>query len=481
MSRNAAVARTLSYLESGAFYGDLARRIAIPTESQNPQRDYELGHYLDEEMKPALEALGFRCRVMNHPKSRAPFLYGDRIEGSGLPTVLGYAHGDVIRGLETHWKHGCSPWQLAKDDAAYYGRGVADNKGQHTINLAALAAVLAERGRLGFNAKWLIEMGEETGSAGLRELCADNRELFAADVLIASDGPRLSAERPTIFLGSRGAYPIDLWINARDESHHSGTWGGLLSNPAIELAHAISTIVGPKGQVRVPEWRPADIPAALRRTLAECDMLAEPGDPVIDPNWGEPGLSPLEKVVAWCTFEILAMTAGTPENPINVVPSRAWARGQLRFVTGIEPEKILPALRHHLDRHGFSNVEIAKGADEVFRPSRLDIDHPWVKWAAESILRTTGKRAAVVPSLGGSLPNDVFSEGLGLPTLWVPHSHRGCLQHAPNEYLPISIAREALQLMAGLYWDLGELGAPIDGKRIEQVQVPPQRTVSKTF
>ena len=83
---------------------------------------------------------------------------------------------------------------------------MVDNKGQHTINIAAQAAVLAERGKLGFNAKWLIEMGEETGSPGLRELCAEHRDLLAADVLVGSDGPRLTADRPTISLGTRGAY-----------------------------------------------------------------------------------------------------------------------------------------------------------------------------------------------------------------------------------------------------------------------------------
>ena len=46
------------------------------------------------------------------------------------------------------------------------GAGTADNKGQHTINLAALARVAAARGRLGFNAKLLVEMGEEVGSPG---------------------------------------------------------------------------------------------------------------------------------------------------------------------------------------------------------------------------------------------------------------------------------------------------------------------------
>jgi hypothetical protein len=62
--------------------------------------------------------------------------------------------------------------------------------------------------------------------------------------------------------------------------------------------------------------------------------------------------------------------------------------------------------------------------------------------------------------LGGSLPNDIFAVGLDLPTIWVPHSYPGCSQHAPNEHLPMAIAREGLAIMAGLYWDLGESGTP---------------------
>jgi hypothetical protein len=57
------------------------------------------------------------------------------------------------------------------------------------------------------------------------------------------------------------------------------------------------------------------------------------------------------------------------------------------------------------------------------------------------------------------LPNDAFSELLGLPTIWVPHSYPGCSQHAANEHLLASVAREGLQIMAGLFWDLGEPGA----------------------
>jgi acetylornithine deacetylase/succinyl-diaminopimelate desuccinylase-like protein len=460
MTRQAAIASAESYFDSGAFKSDLARRVAIPTESQNPERADAMKRYIEEEMRPALEALGFTCRVLTHPRAKGPFLYAERIEGEGLPTALGYGHGDVIRGLEAGWKSGLNPWQLTELDGRYYGRGTADNKGQHTINIAAQAAVLKARGKLGFNAKWLIEMGEEVGSPGLRELCAEQRELLTADVLIGSDGPRLGIDHPIISLGTRGSMNIDLSIEAREGGHHSGNWGGLLSSPAIQLVHALASISGPTGQIRIPDWVPPPISGSVKRALAECEPKAGPGDPEIDPTWGEPGLTLAEKVFGWSSFEILAMTAGNPETPVNAVPPRAWARVQLRYVVGVDKDRILPALRAHLDRHGFPFVKITQAPDEVFAATRLDPEHPWAQWTAASLRRSTNHKVAILPNVGGSLPNDIFSEGLGLPTIWVPHSYPGCSQHAPNEHLPMSLAREALRLMAGLYWDLGEPGTP---------------------
>jgi acetylornithine deacetylase/succinyl-diaminopimelate desuccinylase-like protein len=460
MSRDFAIASAIDYFESGAFKADLARRVAIPTESLNFDRAAELNDYIEAEMKPAFESLGFACKLMRAPGVRYPFLFAQRIEDDSLPTVFSYGHGDVVRGLEDAWNQGLAPWNLVERDGRYYGRGVADNKGQHTINVGALAAVLRIRGCLGFNMKWLIEMGEEAGSPGLRELCKQYGDLFAADVLIASDGPRLSADRPTIFLGSRGAYPIDLWIEARDSLHHSGNWGGLLSSPSVQLVNALSSIVGPTGQVRIPEWVPGGIPDSVRRALADCEVRAGPNDPAIDPGWGEAGLTLAEKVFAWCAFDILAMTAGNPDRPVNSVPPRAWARGQLRYVVGVDHGQILAALRRHLDHHGFSMVQIAKARDEFVHATRLDPQHPWVQWAANSMRVTTGSPPAILPNTGGSLPNDIFLDGLKLPTIWIPHSYLGCSQHAPNEHLPLAIIREGLQLMAGIYWDLSEPGVP---------------------
>jgi hypothetical protein len=79
--------------------------------------------------------------------------------------------------------------------------------------------------------------------------------------------------------------------------------------------------------------------------------------------------------------------------------------------------------------------------------------------------RSTGKRPALLPNLGGSLPNDIFANTLGLPTLWVPHSYPACAQHAPNEHLLAPVAREGLAIMAGLFWDLGESGETVRAER----------------
>jgi acetylornithine deacetylase/succinyl-diaminopimelate desuccinylase-like protein len=468
MTRAAAIAAAERYFDEGGFVADLARRVAIPTESQVAERLPVLAGYLAGEIAPSLARLGFASEIVDNPVRGGPVLIAERREDGAATTVFGYGHGDVIRGLEPQWRDGLSPWRLQQEGDRLYGRGTADNKGQHTINLAALECVLKTRGRLGFNAVWLIETGEEIGSPGLREVCRQYKDRLAADVLIASDGPRLAPERPTIFLGARGAMNFDLSVELREGGHHSGNWGGLLANPGIILAHALATITTPKGAIRVREWVPTHLPNSVRMALADCPVESQgesqseggEGAPEIDPDWGEPGLSPSEKVFGWCSFEVLAFATGNPDNPVNAIPPNAKATCQIRFVVGVDPENFLPALRRHLDAAGFPMVRIERWAKAYFPATRLDPDHPWVRWAAASIKQTTGKSPAILPNLGGSLPNDIFATDLGLPTVWVPHSYASCSQHAPNEHMLAPLAREALTVMAGIYWDLGEGAVP---------------------
>ena len=464
MSRAEAIEGIEAYFDSGAYVAELARRVAIPSESQKDDSQDELRRYLTDEIQPSFEAMGHDCEIFENPvEGKGPVLLATRIEDESLPTVLGYGHGDVVRGLEEQWMDGLNPWETTQRGDKLYGRGTADNKGQHTINMAAIRRVLEVRGHLGFNSKFMVEMGEENGSPGIFGVVEANLEKFAADVFIASDGPRVAPDRPTIFLGARGCRNFDLVLKCREGGHHSGNWGGLLTNPGIVLSHALKSLASPSGQILIKEWLPPPVTDAVRAALADVEISGGDDAPAIDPGWGEPGLSPVEQIHAWNSFEVLAYRTGNPRRPVNAVPPEARAHCQLRFVAGTDRDNILPALRKHLDDNGFQAIEIEPPPPENagdFNASATPPDDPWAAWTADAMERTTGKKTAVIPSLGGSICNDLFNVTLGLPSIWVPHSYSACSQHAPNEHILLSEAREALTIMTGVYWDLGEGGTP---------------------
>ena len=458
MTRETVIERLEHEFDEGVFTHELARRVAIPTESQVPERMPHLYRYLTDEIGPELESMGYEVHIFDNPEpGGGPFLIGRRIEDASLPTVLTYGHGDVVRGLEGHWRDGRDPWTLELDGERIYGRGVVDNKGQHTVNLRALRAVIEVRGRLGFNSVFMMETSEEIGSHGIHEFCRQQRDLLAADLLIASDGPRLVRDQPLLFMGTRGALNLDLVLDLREGGHHSGNWGGLLANPGVILANAIASIIDARGHIKVRELVPEHIPDSVRAALADVEIDPGTGGPAIDPDYGEPGLTPAERVFGWNTFEVLAFVTGNPDNPVNAIPPFARAHCQIRYTVDRDRETFIPALRRHLDAHGYANVEV-KGADgrAAWAPTRLDPDHPWVDWVARSIEQTLGRSPVRLPNLGGSLPNDCFADILALPTIFVPHSYPGCSQHAPNEHGLAPLFREGLAMMGGIFWDMGE-------------------------
>ncbi|MBN8493100.1 MAG: M20 peptidase family dipeptidase, partial [Burkholderiales bacterium] len=188
-----------------------------------------------------------------------------------------------------------------------------------------------------------------------------------------------------------------------------------------------------------------------------------PDDPAIDRDWGEPGLTPIERVLAWNALEVLAMRTGNPDFPVNAIPAHAQATLQLRFVVDTDIARLRAHVQAHLQAQGIGAIEV--GEPVVMQATRLDPDNAWVRLAQQSIERSTGRPPVLLPNLGGALPNDVFADGLGLPTVWVPHSYPGCSQHAPDEHLLAPVVRQALQLMTGLFWDLGEQADTLPRRR----------------
>ncbi len=460
-SRDGAIARATDVFDSNGFRDRLAVLVAIPSTSQDPGHEADVQDYLAAAIQPWLERMGFAVAIHPNPEPGfGPILLAERLEGPDRPTVLTYGHGDTVRGLDDQWRAGLAPWTLTEEADRWYGRGTADNKGQHALNLTALEAVLAERGgKLGFNLKLVLETSEERGSTGLRAFVAEHADELAADVLIASDGPRVTPEVPTIATGTRGTFHFDLVVDLRPGGVHSGHWGGLTTDPAVILSHALGCIMDRQGKILVRDWLPQNgIPAAVRGVLDGCPVGGGGEAASIDAGWGEPGLTPAEKIYGWNSFIVLSMLSGKPDNPVNAVAPNATAHCQIRYTVDSDPAGFGPALRQHLDAHGFPEIRIENGYVRM-PASRTDPGHPWVRWAVASMEQSLGKRVQVIPNSSGGLPGDVFVDYLGVPLVWIPHSYNGCKQHGPDEHLLIAIAREGLAAFAGLWWDLGEPAA----------------------
>ena len=445
----------LEMQETGYAERWLERLVSAPTQSQIIGQLNILRSYLCKTIKPLLADIGFVQKIYENPVEGAPpFLIAKRLESAALPTILLYGHGDVIYGQEDYWHEGLYPFATTKRDGLIYGRGTADNKGQHLINLLALKAVLDVKSKLGFNVTLLLEMGEEIGSPGLSEFCKERKEDLDADFLLGSDGPRLMIDTPTVFLGARGALNFDLEINLREGGLHSGNWGGLVADPAIRLSQALASITDARGQIQISDWIPTSLTQKVRDIIASLPP-AEQQEHFIDLNWGEEALSPNERVFGWNSFAILAMISGNPEKPVNAIAGSARATCQLRYVVGTNAKNIIPALRKHLDDHGFEDIKVSPDKKVTFAATRQNADNVWVNRVMKILEVRSGLTPHLLPNLAGSLPNECFSEVLGLVTIWLPHSYRQCCQHAPNEHIPEALFHNAIKLTAQLFNDLG--------------------------
>ena len=459
MTRTEAIANAHRQFQSGEFLAELNNRVSYRTESQNAERGDALRAYLTEELQPAFSQLDFTTRLIESPSGKSPYLLAEYRENASLPTVLMYGHGDVVDGMVGEWRDNLDPWRTTRVGNRVYGRGTADNKGQHSINLAALRAVREARGgKLGFNAKFIIETGEEIGSPDLRQVCeslprgTEGRSVSGAPTVRGS-----SADRPTIFLGCRGGIRIHLDVNLREGAHHSGNWGGVLANPATILANAIATLVDGHGPA---EARAVEAAAAFQPDSRACLPTSRSSRWRMSRRCRRTGARTAcraaERLYAWNTLEVLAISSGNIDKPANAIPGRARAVLQLRFVVGTKSDQVVDAVRTHLHGNGFPMVEVSGDAElcrlaNRFRQSLDQLgrgldpaDHRKGARGPAEFRRLAAKRrvfrcARPADDLGAALLSRLLAARAGRA-----HS---CSRSPKRRW----------RIMAGLFWDLGEM------------------------
>lgn len=411
-----------------------------------------------ELLREIMTGCGLEAQLL--PTAGKPVVFGQRLVDPLLRTVLIYGHYDVqpVDPLEA-WES--PPFEPTIRRGRIYARGSGDNKGQHLAQLLAMQAYLATWGELPVNVKVILEGEEESSSPHLARFVEEHRELLAADLVYTSDGPVHESGRPQVVLGVRGILYVELRARGAKSDLHSGNRGGVVPNPAWHLVDVLASMRDREGWVAIEGFYDTVRPqtAAERAAIADLPLdlpaiLAEYGTDRLPPP-AEPGY--YERLMTLPTLNISGFRSGYGgEGMKTIIPATATAKLDMRLVVDQDPDDIFAKFSRHV-RERAPDVEVVRLGSML--PSKTPIENPYTRAVATAVARAYDEEPLVVPTLGGSLPDYVFTRILGLPSIMVPYANPDENNHAPNENLEIERYIKGIKICAAVLRNVGELGA----------------------
>ncbi|MBI3626217.1 MAG: M20/M25/M40 family metallo-hydrolase [Candidatus Rokubacteria bacterium] len=389
------------------------------------------------------------------PTAGYPVVFGQVLAPGAARTVLIYGHYDVQppEPLE-EWK--TPPFEPSLRNGRIYARGAGDNKGQMFAHLKAVEAVLQTRGRLPVNVKLCFEGEEEISSRNLPGFVGANRELLAADMVYASDGP-MHASGPIVFFGCRGLLYLELTARGAKRDLHSGNYGGVAPAPAAHLARALASLWTDRGKVAVGGFydRVRKPSRADRRALQAIPFAAKSvrEDLGCPPATAADAGGYYRRLLIQPNLNIAGLTAGYQgPGSKTIIPHMARAKLDARLVMDQDPDEIEDKIRLHLKRRGFGDIEVKRlGA---VPPSRTPMDHPLGRAVVRAVKQAWGRRPILFPNLGGTIPDYLFTQVLGLPSVWVPYAPHDEANHAPNESITIEGFMNGIRSTAAGFFEI---------------------------
>jgi acetylornithine deacetylase/succinyl-diaminopimelate desuccinylase-like protein len=390
-----------------------------------------------------------------------PIVYGDWLHADGAPTVVVYGHYDVqpIDPLD-EWH--TQPFEPVVEGDRLIGRGAADDKGQIHAHVAAAAALLATRGRLPINVRYVFEGEEESASVHLDAWLDANRHRLTADAAIISDTGFHEGNIPAITLSLRGMMYAQIDVRLAAGDLHSGSYGGAVANPAFALAQIVSALKGPDGRVRIPGF----YDAVREPTQAERDAIAalpfdeeafraQTGTSALV---GESGYSTLERKSIRPTLEVNGIWGGFQgEGQKTIIPAVAHAKVSTRLVADQDPDDIFERLKAFVEAIAPPGVAVTVRHLGKGSPSQTELDHPYIRAASAGLHRAFGKPPVYIRS-GGSIPIAAsFQRILGLSVVLQGFTQPEDLAHAPNEWFDLANYEGAIRAIAATFEEIAAL------------------------
>lgn len=426
--------------EKGTYLEELEELLRIPSISTDPAYQKEVvrcSEYLCHKMEEA--GLTARCiETDGHP-----LVYGEWLGAPGKPTILFYGHYDVQPAdpLEL-WNN--PPFEPTVEGDEIVARGATDNKGQSFAHLKAVAALLAERGALPVNVKFLIEGEEESGGESIERFVTEDqgREL-GCDAVVISDSAMYAPGQPSLLYGLKGMAYMELRVEGPSRDLHSGSFGGAVTNPLNALAHIIAQLRDPEtGRILIPGFYDdvREIEEWERREFASLPFDEEEyrRDLGVPELFGEEGYSTLERVWARPTCDLNGIFGGyAGEGAKTVLPAWGGAKISMRLVPDQDAGKIERLFTDYVRAVAPPGVKVEVRSHHGAPPVLLETEGPIVE-AASAAMEDIWQRPVRVRE-GGSIPIvSTFSEVLGVPILLLGFGLPDDRLHSPNEKFNLS-------------------------------------------
>ena len=434
------------------FLEELFSLIRIPSISAHPERKPDIERCAERWKELLLEAGADTVEVM--PSDGNPLVYGEKHVSDDAPTVLVYAHYDVMPAEPLELWHS-KPFEPEVREDRIWARGADDDKGQSFIQVKAFE-YLVRHNLLRHNVKFIFEGEEEIGSPSLAAFLERHRDLLTCDVILVSDTSMLAPDLPSLTTGLRGLAYWEIEVTGPNRDLQSGHFGGAVANPALVLCEMLAKIVDERGRITIPHFYDdvEELSAEERAMIASIPFDEEAYKRSIDVDAvrGEEGYSTIERNACRPSFDICGIWSGYQgEGSKTVLPSKAYAKVSCRLVPHQQHEKIQQLFTDYINSIAPDCVRVKvtpmHGGEGYVCPITL----PAYKAAEEGFTQAFGKRPLAVRR-GGSIPiiSD-FERVLGVKTVLMGFGLERNAIHSPNENFSLDIFRKGIAAVVGFH------------------------------
>ncbi len=264
----------------------------------------------------------------------------------------------------------------------------------------------------------------------------------------------------TITLGAKGVIECELtssgerWGRGPRKDVHSSN-KARLDSPAWHLVEALASLVTPDGNSPAIEGytnKVRPLSETEKKMIAEAALRLDEDTAkkqlgvehwVHDVSWREA----LELLMSRPTVNIEGLVGGyTGPGGKTILPGKAVAKLDLRLVPDMTAAEALAALKAHLAKNGFGDIQVNMTGG--YDPNSTPADAAIIA-VETSVYRRGGIEPVLLPRNAGSWPGYVFTgEPLKLAAGHFGLGH-GSGAHAPDEYYVIESANPKVQGIDG--------------------------------